>query len=138
MKNEFQYRLLKALSDKNISAAELSRLSGINKVAIHNYLNGKYVAKQDKCYALAMALDVDPGWLMTGDEPVKHNYIHVADEHGERVIDVINDDRPQTREARIISGGIDKLPKEQREQALAVLQAVFAQYADYFKKGDDE
>ena len=47
---------------------------------------------------------------------------------------------PKTEEARIISGGIDKLPKEQREQALAVMRAVFAQYADYFKErtGDND
>ena len=45
---------------------------------------------------------------------------------------------PQTEEARIISGGIDKLPKEQREQALAVMRAVFAQYADYFKERTED
>lgn len=45
---------------------------------------------------------------------------------------------PQTPEARIISGGVDKLPKEQREQALAVMRAMFAQYADYFKERTED
>ena len=40
--------------------------------------------------------------------------------------------QPKTVEARIISTGIDRLPKEQREQAVNVMKAVFAQYADYF------
>lgn len=35
---------------------------------------------------------------------------------------------PQTEEARIISGAIDKMPKEQREQAESILRAVFKQY----------
>ena len=42
---------------------------------------------------------------------------------------------PQTKEARIISGGIDKMPPERREQALKVLQTIFA---DYFDGGEDD
>ena len=45
---------------------------------------------------------------------------------------------PHTNEARIISGGVVKMPPEQRELARKVLQTVFSQYADYFKKGDDD
>ena len=69
MENEFQYRLLKAISDKGITASELSRLSGVGKADISNYINGKYMAKADKVLLLANALGVDPGWLMTGEEP---------------------------------------------------------------------
>lgn len=39
-----------------------------------------------------------------------------------------------TCEARIISGGIDKMPPDKREQALNVLRAAFIEYADYFKE----
>ena len=35
---------------------------------------------------------------------------------------------PQTAEARIISSGIDQLPKEQREQALNVMRAMFSRH----------
>ena len=68
-RNEFQYRLQKAIAEKNITASELSRASGVGKADISNYINGKYMAKADKVMALASALDVDPGWLMTGEEP---------------------------------------------------------------------
>ena len=45
---------------------------------------------------------------------------------------------PQTEEAKILSKGIDRLPKEQREQALAMFKLMFApQYADLFTKGED-
>lgn len=66
----FMFRLRKALEDKGITRSELSRISGVGKSDITYYLKGRYVPKQDKCYMLAKALDVDPGWLMTGIEPV--------------------------------------------------------------------
>lgn len=43
-------------------------------------------------------------------------------------------EQPKTSEARILASGIDKLPQQEREQALAVVRAMFAQYADYFEK----
>lgn len=39
-----------------------------------------------------------------------------------------------TQESRIISAGVDKMPKERREQALRILQVAFAEYADFFKE----
>lgn len=68
MDSEFIERLKKAMADKKITASELSRLSGVGKSDISYYLKGRYVPKQDKCYMLAKALGVDPGWLMTGVE----------------------------------------------------------------------
>ena len=68
--NDFQYRLQKSLAASGMTASELSEKAGISKANISNYINGVYVPKQDKCYLLAEALNVDPGWLMTGEEPV--------------------------------------------------------------------
>ena len=125
MDYEFMFRLRKAIEDKGITASELSRISGVGKSDISNYLKGKYVPKQDKCYMLAKALDVDPGWLMTG-------YAPISEDDTEEVI-------PVTDEARILAKGIDRLPKERREQALAMFRVMFApQYADLFNKGEDE
>lgn len=42
---------------------------------------------------------------------------------------------PKTEEARIIANGIDKLPKEQRERALAMFRVMFEpKYANLFTK----
>lgn len=122
MDNEFRYRLLKILNERGMNASDLSRLSGVGKSDLSNYINGKYLPKQDKVYLLATALDVDPGWLMTGVEPTKPP----------EEVEV-----PITLEARILAAGIDKLPKEQREQALSVIRAMFAKYADYFEEGNN-
>ena len=66
MDTDFMFRLRKAMGDKGITASELSNISGVGKSDISYYLKGKYVPKQDKCFMLAKALGVDPGWLMTG------------------------------------------------------------------------
>lgn len=123
MKNEFQYRLLKSIGNTNMTASELAEKTGISEASISNYINGKYVAKQDKCYAIAIALGVDPGWLMTGAEPRKESN---------------ESDPPKTEEARILAKGIDKLPQEQREQALSVIKAMFAKYSNYFEKENND
>ena len=120
MKNEFQYRLQKALSASGMTASELSEKSGVSEANISNYINGKYIGKQNKVYLLAKALNVDPGWLMTGDEPLKEK----------DVIPIDNNYMPRTPEAIFLSEGIDKMPPERREQALKVMQAIFSEYFD--------
>ena len=66
--NNFRSRLLEAMSNRNMTATDLVIATGIDKGSISNYINGKYIPKQDKCFRIAEALDVDPGWLMTGDQ----------------------------------------------------------------------
>ena len=43
---------------------------------------------------------------------------------------------PQTIEARIVSGGMDKMTKDQREQVLAVVKAMFANHPELFEEGE--
>ncbi len=64
MKNELIKRLSKLMERRDITAAELSRRSGIRASSISDYLNGKYEPKQDKIDKLARALNVTPAWLM--------------------------------------------------------------------------
>lgn len=87
---DFKVRLRNTLQDKNITASELSRLSGVGKSDISNYLNGKYLPKQDKVYLLAKALGVDPGWLMTGVEPSNNRQLPIVVPDTERFIKLVN------------------------------------------------
>lgn len=130
MDKNFSSRLRAAMDKRGINASELSRISGVGKSDISYYLKGRYAPKQDKCYLLAKALDVDPGWLMTGAMPEKKDYIKI-----------INDklDQIETLEARILAKGVDSMPKEKREQALAIMKAIFVEFTDLFdKKGDKD
>ena len=49
-----------------------------------------------------------------------------------------SDNAPKTIEARIVSGGMDKLPKEQREQILNVLRAMFSNHPELFQEGEEK
>lgn len=122
MDKNFNTRLREAIEKEGITASELSRISGVSKSDISYYLKGRYAPKQDKCYMLAKALNVDPGWLMTGAEPAKHDYI--AD---------INDrlDQIKTIEAQIIAAGVDSMPKEKREKALEIIKMIFSEFSDF-------
>lgn len=64
MKKTFADRLNLALKSKNISAAALSRQTGISKGMLSDYLHNKHVPKQDKVYILAQALQVNTQWLL--------------------------------------------------------------------------
>lgn len=64
---EFKDRLNQALYNKNMSAAELSRISKVNEGAISQYRKGVYKATQENLDRLAKALGVSVAWLMGYD-----------------------------------------------------------------------
>ena len=47
-------------------------------------------------------------------------------------------DTLKTVEARLLAKGVDSMPKEKREQALAIMKTIFVQYADFFNKENDD
>lgn len=69
--DSFANRFTKALELKNITAAELSRILGLNEGTISNYKKGNYEPKQRRLEAIAKALDVSIAWLMGADVPMK-------------------------------------------------------------------
>lgn len=129
MKSEFRLRLQKALSASGMNAAELSEKTGISEANISNYLNGKYVAKQDKCFLLAKALDVDPGWLMTGYEPAPKFELNWFGNQ---------EDEPKNDDVRLLIRGLNKLSPQQLEQATNMMKVMFAEYAPYFEKENND
>lgn len=65
----FATRLKDALDMNHMTAAELSRRTGISEGSISQYLKGTVLAKQDKVYAISKTLNVSPEWLMAFDDP---------------------------------------------------------------------
>ena len=63
----FADRLKTALSLRNMTKAELSRRTGIDKSSLTRYTKGDWEGKQDAVYAIAQALDVSEAWLMGYD-----------------------------------------------------------------------
>lgn len=68
---EHARRMKEALSDKGMSAADLSRLSKINQSSLSQYLNGTNKPNSLRAVAIASILEVNPLWIMGFDVP-KH------------------------------------------------------------------
>ena len=101
-----------------MSQDELADAIGANRVTISQYERGSYLPSVPALERLAEALGMTPGQLTGGAEP--------------------QTETPKTVEARIVSGGMDKLPKERRQQILAVFRAMCSDCPDIFKEGEDE
>ena len=56
----------------------------------------------------------------------------VADEASDNFYSPIME--TMSSQSRIISGGVDRMPPEKRDQALKILQAAFVEYSDFFKE----
>lgn len=68
---DFAERLTQALDLRGLSAADVSRATGVSEGTISCYKSGKYQAKQNRVYEFAKALRVDPAWLMGYDVPME-------------------------------------------------------------------
>lgn len=60
----FSTRLNEALKVRKISAAELSRRTGIDQAAISRYKKAEYAPKSKSVFDIARALGVNPTWLL--------------------------------------------------------------------------
>lgn len=115
--------IIKELRKKRgIQQKELAISIGVAQPTISEWESGKKDPSGERLKKLAEFFGVDELVIL-----------------GKGVVDLTEtiDTGPKTKEAQIISIGIDRLPKEQREQAVNVMKAVFAQYADYFEKGNE-
>lgn len=121
-------------TERGWTQSELGERVGVQKAAINKYETGVVVnLKREVIAKLAEVLDVNPAWLIDEEEgwpPVPsirelvNNAIHAG------MVMERNISSPKTDEAKIISGGIDRMPPERREQALKVLQTIFADFFD--------
>ncbi len=69
LNSDFSTRLREALERNDMTAAELSRKTGLSKPLLSQYINGKVKAKSFQLLKLAEALDVSEPWLMGFDVP---------------------------------------------------------------------
>lgn len=57
-------RIREGLTARDMTQADLCRLTGIKKSAMSQYVNGGLVPRQDRTYLIAQALNVSEAWLM--------------------------------------------------------------------------
>lgn len=117
---------IRELRIKNhLTLDDVAKHLGVGRQAIYKYEQGTVTnIPLENLEKMASLFGTTPGYLAGWKE-----------DHPEDPL--VN--KPLTAEARILAEGIDKLPKEQRERALAVFRAMFEpQYANLFTKGTND
>lgn len=116
MEKAFGRELRAIREERGWTLEDMAKHLNTTKQALSRYERGERTPKITIAAKFAEALNV-PLETLLGEEPPDQPV------------------QPQTEEAKILSRGIDKLPKEQREQALAMFRVMFApQFADLFTK----
>lgn len=105
---------------RGLNQDQLAELANLNRVTVAKYESGRVEPGAQALARIADALEVTTDALLGRSE------------------DVPVQNHPRTLEARIVSGGMDKLPKDQREQVLAVVRAMFQNHPELFAKGKEE
>ena len=67
-KEDFSKHLSNLLEERGLSQADLAKLTGIRASTISDWINGKYLPKQDKRLIIAKALNIPPDRLFALDE----------------------------------------------------------------------
>ena len=84
------------------------------------------------------------GKIESGEnDPTQKNLMKLAAALGVSPAQLLEDDEdkakpPKTREARIISHGVDGMPPEERAKAVNLFKMMFEKYADKFEEGEDD
>ena len=94
--------------ERNLNQDQLAELASLNRVTIAKYESGRVEPGAQALARIADALEVSTDVLLGRTEEMPE----------------INDS-PKTIEARAVSSGMDKLPKEQREMILNMVRAMF-------------
>ena len=130
----FQERFNELLNSTTKSRSTIADEFHVAKQTISAWATGQSSPRTPVVSSLAEYFDVNLEWLVGYDVPMRPD----------RKLDLqlFNEEKPPdapvTHEARILARGIDKLSPEQREQALAVVRAMFAMHEDYFKDEGDQ
>jgi len=105
--------------ERGLNQDQLAELASLNRVTIAKYESGRVEPGAHALARIADALDVSADVLLGRSDEIPSI-----------------PETPKTDEAWILARGVDKLSKEQREQALAVVRAMFAQCGDIFERRD--
>ena len=74
------HRIEQALIIRGMKQCDLCKIAKVPKSSLSLYLQGAYEPKQDRIYAMAVALNVSEAWLMGYDVPMDREQIDTHQE----------------------------------------------------------
>lgn len=101
---------------RGLNQEQLAELASLNRVTVAKYESGRVEPGAQALTRIADALEVSTDALLGRSDEIPESTR-----------------APITDEAKIVSGGLDKLSKEERERVLNVLRAMFANRPDLFE-----
>ena len=113
--------MIKSIRKKNyLSQTAFANKLGVTQGAVSQWECGLTRPNTDQLKMISMEFGVSIDDLLAGEH-----------------MQLSENSAPITPEARIVSSGMDALPKEQREQILNVVRAMFANNPNLFKGKED-
>lgn len=124
----FKDRFNDLCEHSTIPTIGLATALGVSKQTISAWRIGTRSPKDLTVKAIAEYFGVNVDWLM-GYDVEKYKSFSTNELFSTDFIPQL-----QSEEAKILARGVDKLSPEQREQALAVIKAMFAQHPELFEE----
>ena len=107
----------------DLQQQELATLVGVSRPTVSEWESNKKDPSGDRLKRLAEIFGVDPLVILGRGVP------EITQEQAAA---------PQTLEARIVSFGMDQLPQNEREKILSILQMMYSNNPDIFRRTDDD
>ena len=116
-----------------LNQTEFSKKLYVTPAAVSQWETNATRPDMDRLMRISKVFSVPLDYF--SDEEKEYSEAELIKQH---IMIELGAEMPKTSEAKIISGVIDKMPPEKREQALNIMKAVFTQYADSFERKEDD
>ena len=126
--SSFQERFSELIDSSPKSRTAIAAEFGVAKQTISAWTTGQTSPRLPVVSSLADYFGVSSDWLLGFDVP---KYPHKPSDEKPP------DDQPKNDDVRLLIRGLNKLSPEQLEQATNMMKIMFAKYADYFDKEND-
>ena len=124
---------------KGIQAKQLALEIGVSNATVSDWEHGRKNPSGERLRKLAEYFGVDEGFVLGYNGNSRNLFvpenpkISGISETEQIVQHVLEKLQPKAPEVRIVSGAMEKMSQEQREQVVAVVRAMFANHPELFE-----
>lgn len=122
-------------TSQGLSQTDFAKRLFVTPAAVNQWERDVSTPSTDRLIQIANEFSVPLDFFSSDSAGKKYSEAELIRKH---ILIELGATRPKTAEAKILARGIDKLPKEQREMAINIMKAVFAQHADYFERTEED